>query len=706
MKVVDEETRKGVEAAGRYVDVVYASALRQMHGDEGEAGDVTQAVFLLVLRKARNGRLPEEGRMVGWLLNVTRYAVKEARRAARRRRIHEASAAGRRGEEAAVETEASEVRAVLDEALLKLRPVDREVIVRRYLSGEAVQEVASAMGTHENTTSQRIGRALEKLRKILGRQGLRPSAGGLAGILVAEAAMKAPAAVAAGVASGAAGASAAAAGIAKGAAAMMKVITFLRVGLLAAAAFLLLAAISATWMMAQAAPPPAPASAALPTPATLPAATQPVVWVALLVKSPLRSIADYHTTLATDPAPAPPLYKRVPIPDCELEIRRAKDQGRLVRIPRRDYLREVKNGERFRDWNSLDQADRRRIGSLPDGDYLIALCIGESRISNVAAFQINAAFDPTKEPTLCAIPIEPGSGREPRYLGLRGVAPGPNAPAGFDAAFYFPDLVIDGSRIVRPGPQLFIGPGPIPPRQQCESIIDLRFYAPNLALDKPHTIIAGSGKYQSDKVQLAVKQDLDRAWDEATLKIKPPPEPAVMLAGQVIGPDGKPAGGYEVTLGNDTNEPPETETDKEGRFSFVNVPLGKYQLSCNPLQMGSPQLTINDISIPAKDPQPHDLIMTSQCTLTGNVNTPDGKPVAKIDVDLIVQTAQGAEFHTTAQTDEQGRYELASPLGVVDYLGIKGQRVRGKMPVLKSGENQADYILRDSTARPVSRGGR
>ncbi len=216
MTAADEEAKGGPGAARRYVDVVYASALRQMGGDADGAGDVTQAVFLVALRKARCGRLPDEGRMVGWLLKVTGYAVKETRRAARRRRVHEERAAAARSE-AVVGAELSEMRAVLDAALLKLGALDREVVVRRYLCGEAVAEVAAGVGVTENTASQRIGRALEKLRKHMRRQGVTMSVGSLAVVLAAEAAMKAPAGVAA-----TSGAGAAAVGIAQGAAAMMK----------------------------------------------------------------------------------------------------------------------------------------------------------------------------------------------------------------------------------------------------------------------------------------------------------------------------------------------------------------------------------------------------------------------------------------------------------------------------------------------------
>ena len=61
--------------------------------------------------------------------------------------------------------ELAEVRRVLDQAPARLGAIDREVVVRRYLRGEGVGELAAAVGMSENAASQRIGRALEKLRE-------------------------------------------------------------------------------------------------------------------------------------------------------------------------------------------------------------------------------------------------------------------------------------------------------------------------------------------------------------------------------------------------------------------------------------------------------------------------------------------------------------------------------------------------------------
>ncbi|MGN6367963.1 MAG: RNA polymerase sigma factor [Phycisphaerae bacterium] len=193
----DRGREEGIEAlVRRYGDLVYAAALRRMGGDASGAEDVAQVVMMIVVAKGRAGKLPEERVMAGWLIKVTGYAVKQAKRAAARRAKHE----GRKSEVRSEESEVQEgVRRELDEALLALAAVDREVVVRRYLQGESFAEVGRAVGMSENTAGRRGARALEKLRGILMRRGVTAPVGVIAGGLGVEAGVKAPAACAAGV---------------------------------------------------------------------------------------------------------------------------------------------------------------------------------------------------------------------------------------------------------------------------------------------------------------------------------------------------------------------------------------------------------------------------------------------------------------------------------------------------------------------------
>jgi RNA polymerase sigma factor (sigma-70 family) len=208
METSDVQTAtQGEELAERFGDLVYAAALRQM-GDAHAAADVMQVVFVVMMRKTSEGKLPEERFMAGWLLRVTGYAVKEAKRATRRRLRHEHGAAEVRPELLAEDGERRAIMEGLDEALLGLGSMDREVIARRYLRNESVRDMAAALGMTENTTSKRIERALVKLRGILARRGVTIGASAIAGVIASEALVKMPTAAAAkvgGVATGVSG---------------------------------------------------------------------------------------------------------------------------------------------------------------------------------------------------------------------------------------------------------------------------------------------------------------------------------------------------------------------------------------------------------------------------------------------------------------------------------------------------------------------
>ncbi len=414
-----------------------------------------------------------------------------------------------------------------------------------------------------------------------------------------------------------------------------------------------------------------------------PAASGSSLWVWLLAKSPIRSLAEYHHALRTDPPGAPPLYKPTPVPACDLEIRRAGDQQRVARLPYVGYLRENRE---------FDQSDRRRIGDPLDGGYLLALVVGDVRCSNVAEFEIRSAYDPSKERPLRLMALEPGPGGAPRYLGLRGTGPTPEDPEFDTVAVHCPNLIVDGvERRVKEivGSFLTVGPG-----RQAEAIVDLQAYVPPIALDKPHTVKARFRQYESNAVQLPGDGRLARAWDDATPRLAPAPAPPVVLHGQVTGPDGKPGAGYEVWLAADNRNYRE-KCAADGRYTFVNVPPGRYQLGTTPPARGQPALTAEGVEVQAGQTVTRDLNMEAKFSFSGKVVWEDGAPAAGVEVMATWPSPDGsAEFSDYSTVGADGRYTVRSPYPEASYVGISmtGPHPDPKRGV-KDGRTDVDFVM-------------
>jgi RNA polymerase sigma factor (sigma-70 family) len=180
----------------RHAPMVHGVALRILR-DEGVAQEVTQAVFILLARKAR--QLPRETVIAGWLHRSARFIALEAARTEKRRQRQQAAFV----EMNAFSTPDSlwyRVEPLLDEALNRLGTVDRDAVVLRFLEGRSFAEVAAALSTTEAAAKMRVGRALEKLRCAFARRGVVAPAAVLLASLSTHATSAAPAGLSAAVA--------------------------------------------------------------------------------------------------------------------------------------------------------------------------------------------------------------------------------------------------------------------------------------------------------------------------------------------------------------------------------------------------------------------------------------------------------------------------------------------------------------------------
>jgi len=180
------------ELARRYVGLVYSAALRQMHGDAHLAEDITQAVFIVLVRKAASIR--EETVLPAWLFTVTRHAAANARRVRQRREYHETrkslmSPLIEQSQQPDVKAAARDLRPMLDDVMARLPALERSSVLLHFFGNKTHKEVGRTLGLSEEAARKRISRGLEKMRMVLQGRGVGvASSMALGAVLSAEAA--------------------------------------------------------------------------------------------------------------------------------------------------------------------------------------------------------------------------------------------------------------------------------------------------------------------------------------------------------------------------------------------------------------------------------------------------------------------------------------------------------------------------------------
>jgi RNA polymerase sigma-70 factor (ECF subfamily) len=158
----------------RYAALVFSVSLRVLY-DRQLAEDVTQEVFLRLWRRPQSYD-PARGRLLSWLMSVTRNrAIDERRRLTRRTRSeepHEPPVEAPREpdvrDDPQVALALSELRRTVRAALGGLPPAQREVIELGYFGGLTQTEIAARTGVPLGTVKTRVRLALRKLREALG----------------------------------------------------------------------------------------------------------------------------------------------------------------------------------------------------------------------------------------------------------------------------------------------------------------------------------------------------------------------------------------------------------------------------------------------------------------------------------------------------------------------------------------------------------
>ena len=191
------------ELVQRHFALVYCVASRRLRGDAHLAEDVAQSVFNDLARKAHT--LRDRATLGGWLYlsaNAASAAVirREGRRMARETTFHDMQTTLSPEND---HPNWTQLRPVIDDAIIALREEDREAVVLRFFEQRSFADIGATLCVTEEAARKRVHRALEKLRETLQQRGVTSTGAALGIALAALGTVSSPTALSAKVAANA-----------------------------------------------------------------------------------------------------------------------------------------------------------------------------------------------------------------------------------------------------------------------------------------------------------------------------------------------------------------------------------------------------------------------------------------------------------------------------------------------------------------------
>jgi len=178
------------ELVRRHVDFTYSAAIRMVR-DPHLAEDVTQGVFVALAKQAPE--LLGRATLAGWLHRTAQNIAAQTVRTIERRRARELEAVAMNEViSSAPEASWEQIEPHLDAALGELADSDRDAVLLRYYEKKTATEMAAVLKISDEAAQKRVTRALEKLRDLLSKRGVRATAGALGIVISTNAIQAAP----------------------------------------------------------------------------------------------------------------------------------------------------------------------------------------------------------------------------------------------------------------------------------------------------------------------------------------------------------------------------------------------------------------------------------------------------------------------------------------------------------------------------------
>ncbi|HBO4049509.1 TPA: RNA polymerase sigma factor SigX [Pseudomonas aeruginosa] len=156
-------TRAYEELMRRYQRTLFNVCARYL-GNDRDADDVCQEVMLKVLYGLKN--FEGKSKFKTWLYSITyNECITQYRKERRKRRLMDALSLDPLEEASEEKSPKVEERGGLDRWLVHVNPIDREILVLRFVAELGFQEIADIMHMGLSATKMRYKRALDRLRE-------------------------------------------------------------------------------------------------------------------------------------------------------------------------------------------------------------------------------------------------------------------------------------------------------------------------------------------------------------------------------------------------------------------------------------------------------------------------------------------------------------------------------------------------------------